>query len=98
MSASPFIVVFALFDRVTQLDFTGPDEVFWRLPGAQCTLASVAGGTLPASGGIQFAGLARLADVERCDLLCVPGGFGCIAAMEDAVARAARPPLSAHPP
>ncbi|CAJ0770966.1 hypothetical protein R8510_01139 [Ralstonia chuxiongensis] len=43
MTTSPFIVVFALYNRVTQLDFTGPHEVFWRLPGAQCVVASAGG-------------------------------------------------------
>jgi len=28
-----FIVVCAIYPRVTELDFTGPNEVFWRLPG-----------------------------------------------------------------
>ena len=81
--AENFIIVFALYPRVTQLDFTGPYEVFWRLPGAECVLASVSGGDLEADGGITFAKLRRLADVERCELICVPGGFGTIEAMED---------------
>jgi cyclohexyl-isocyanide hydratase len=78
-----FIIVFALYPRVTQLDFTGPYEVFWRLPGAECVLASASGGDLEADGGITFAKVRRLADVERCALICVPGGFGTIEAMED---------------
>jgi cyclohexyl-isocyanide hydratase len=75
-------VVFALYPGVTQLDFTGPLEVFARLPGARCVLASTAGGTIDAAG-ITFAGLVRLADVRGCALLCVPGGFGTVEAMED---------------
>jgi len=78
-----FPVVFVLYPRVTQLDFTGPFEVFWRLPGAQCVLASASGGDLAADGGITFTNVRRLADVERCALLCVPGGFGTIDAIED---------------
>ena len=78
-----FPVVFALYPRVTQLDFTGPYEVFARLPGARCVLASAAGGDIEADGGITFTGVRRLAEVERCALLCVPGGFGTIEAMED---------------
>jgi cyclohexyl-isocyanide hydratase len=78
-----FPVVFALYPRVTQLDFTGPFEVFARLPGARCQLASVEGGTIHADGGIVFADVARLRDIPECALLCVPGGFGTIAAMED---------------
>jgi cyclohexyl-isocyanide hydratase len=78
-----FSVVFALYPRVTQLDFTGPFEVFARLPQARCRLASVAGGTIEADGGITFAGVARLADITECSLLCVPGGFGTVAALAD---------------
>jgi cyclohexyl-isocyanide hydratase len=81
--AADFTVVFALYPGVTQLDFTGPYEVFWRLPGAECVLASACGGDLKAEGGITFAKVRRLADVERCALICVPGGFGTIEAMED---------------
>jgi cyclohexyl-isocyanide hydratase len=81
--ASEFPIVFALFPRITQLDFTGPFEVFSRLPGARCVLASVDGSAIQADGGITFAGVVKLADVLECALLCVPGGFGTIAALED---------------
>jgi transcriptional regulator GlxA family with amidase domain len=84
MTDQAFTVVFAVYPRVTQLDFTGPFEVFWRLPGARCILASTQGGRIEADGGIVFDGVHRLAEVEQCALLCVPGGFGCVNAMEDA--------------
>jgi transcriptional regulator GlxA family with amidase domain len=80
---SDFCVVFALYPHVTQLDFTGPFEVFARLPRARCSLASVDGGTVQADGGITFAGVERLADITECSLLCVPGGFGTVAALEN---------------
>ena len=78
-----FPVVFALYPNVTQLDFTGPYEVFSRVPGARCVLASVEGGTIEADGGITFAGVRRLKDVESCALLCVPGGLGTVQALGD---------------
>lgn len=78
-----FRIVFALYPRVTQLDFTGPYEVFARLPGARPILASRLGNSVEAEGGITFSNVVRLADVEDCALLCVPGGFGTIEAMED---------------
>jgi len=78
-----FSVVFALYPRVTQLDFTAPFEIFARLPRARCVLASVEGVPIQGDGGITFSGVVRLADVETCELLCVPGGFGTVAAMED---------------
>jgi transcriptional regulator GlxA family with amidase domain len=76
--------VFALYPRVTQLDFTGPYEVFQRVPGATCVYASSAGGTIAADGGLTFTNVQRLRDVQSCALICVPGGFGTIAALEDA--------------
>jgi cyclohexyl-isocyanide hydratase len=81
--ASEFPIVFALFPQITQLDFTGPFEVLSRLPGARCILASVAGGEIQAGGGITFTGVVKLAEVSSCSVLCVPGGFGMVAAMED---------------
>lgn len=68
-------IVFALYPGVTQLDFTGPHQVFSRLPGAQVTCASLTGEAVEADG-LVFSELAKLADVEGCDVLCVPGGYG----------------------
>jgi transcriptional regulator GlxA family with amidase domain len=83
MSSEDFVVVFALYPRVTQLDFTGPFEVFARLPGARCLLASSSGGAITADGGITFSNVLKMADVPQCALLCVPGGFGTLEAMQD---------------
>jgi transcriptional regulator GlxA family with amidase domain len=83
MARDSFTVVFALYPRVTQLDFTGPFEVFARLPGARCVLASIEGGTIQGDGGITFSAVQRLREVADCTLLCVPGGFGTVAAIED---------------
>ncbi|MGH8226590.1 MAG: DJ-1/PfpI family protein [Steroidobacteraceae bacterium] len=80
---SDFPVVFALYPQVTQLDFTGPYEVFRRLPGARCRLASIAGGTIRGGGNIAFAETERLDAVTDCALLCVPGGLGTVAALGD---------------
>jgi cyclohexyl-isocyanide hydratase len=82
-ASPPFHIVFALYPRITQLDFTGPFEVLSRLPGARCVLASVDGGELAADRGLIFAGVLRLADIEACTLLCVPGGYGVVTAIED---------------
>jgi len=87
--SAPFTVVFALYPRITQLDFTGPFEVLSRLPGARCILASVDGGEIEADKGMFFSRLARLDDVDECTLLCVPGGFGTVAMLDDPVYLAA---------
>lgn len=81
--AAPFHIVFAVYDGMTHLDFTGPQQVLSRLPGARVTVASRDGGSVEADG-LTFAGIARLADTEACDLLCVPGGFAAIEVAADA--------------
>lgn len=75
-------IVFALFTGVTQLDFTGPHQVFSRLPGAAVTAASLGGQAIEADG-LTFTGLARLENIEACDVLCVPGGWGTNQAVLD---------------
>ena len=67
-------IVFALYPGITQLDFTGPYEVFCRIPGARVSVASLDGGELRTEHGLTFSGTERLADVQDCALLCVPGG------------------------
>jgi cyclohexyl-isocyanide hydratase len=76
MSDKEPVIVFALFPGVTQLDFTGPHQVFSSLSGASVILASAAGGTIESTGGMIFCGVRRLADIRACDLVCVPGGAG----------------------
>ncbi|MCL4716265.1 MAG: DJ-1/PfpI family protein [Hyphomonadaceae bacterium] len=81
--AAPFRIVFILYPRLTQLDFTGPYEVLARMPGAEVVLASKEGGELVSEMGLTFARLARLADVERADMIMIPGGPGQTEAMLD---------------
>ena len=81
---SPFSIVFALYPNLTQLDFTGPFEIFQRLPGARLHVASREGGRLRADSGLVFAEVEKLADIADCDLICVPGGYGVAGALADA--------------
>jgi transcriptional regulator GlxA family with amidase domain len=81
--AQPFRIVFILYPRLTQLDFTGPYEVLSRMPGAEVILASKDGGSLISETGLIFGGLRCLADVERADLIMIPGGPGQTEAMLD---------------
>jgi cyclohexyl-isocyanide hydratase len=79
-----FHVVFPIYPNLTQLDFTGPHQAFANAPGVTVTVASLGGRDITADSKLVFAGLADLAAVEACDLICVPGGFGTAAAMQDA--------------
>jgi cyclohexyl-isocyanide hydratase len=84
MTHTPTRIVIPLFDKVTQLDFTGPHQVFSYVPDATIIVASIGGRDI-ATKGMVFGGLADLSKVESCDLLCVPGGSGVGAAMLDEV-------------
>ncbi|MGH1557627.1 DJ-1/PfpI family protein [Caulobacter segnis] len=75
-------IVIALFPGVTHLDFTGPHQILCRLPGAEVTVASLGGADVEADG-LVFTRLTPLSDIETCDLLLVPGGFGTTEAMND---------------
>lgn len=77
-------IVIPLYPDVTHLDFTGPHQVLSRIPGARVTVASIGGADIAAEG-LVFTKLADLAGIERCDVICVPGGFGTTAAMLDEV-------------
>ena len=79
-----FRIVEILYPGLTQLDFTGPHTVFTRLPDTEVIVASRDGGEITSDGGLTFAGVRRLADIDRCDLICIPGGFSATEAANDA--------------
>ncbi|MFT8245582.1 DJ-1/PfpI family protein [Roseomonas sp. BN140053] len=72
-----------LFPDVTQLDLTGPAEVFGRLPGAEVALLWKTLDPVASDRGMRILPTARFEDCGRLDVLCVPGGPGQIALMED---------------
>ncbi len=76
------IIVIPVYLGVTHLDFTGPHQVFARLSGAKIVVASVNAAPVTADG-LTFANLSPLEAVENCDVLCVPGGYGCTDAMQN---------------
>ena len=76
----PLTILFPIYPGVTHLDFTGPQQFFARLPGVRTIVASVEGEPIT-SDGLSFCRLTALEQVEHCDVLCVPGGFGFIDAI-----------------
>jgi putative intracellular protease/amidase len=81
--AHPFRIVFILYPQLTQLDFTGPYEVLARVPNTEVLLACKDGGTLVSEMGLAFTGLRALADIDRADMIMIPGGPGQTQAMLD---------------
>jgi transcriptional regulator GlxA family with amidase domain len=83
MAEPEFLIVETIYPGMTQLDFTGPHMFFSRLPGARTIVASEAGGPVEADCGLVFAGTRRMAEIARCDLLFVPGGWTATDAAND---------------
>ncbi len=73
-----------LFPRMTQLDLTGPFEVFANVPGAQVLLLWKTLQPVEAETGLRMLPHATLHDCPPLDVICVPGGPGVGALMEDA--------------
>lgn len=81
--APPFHVVFAIFDRITQLDFTGPAQFLCRMPGAKLHVAAASLDPVMTDAGFAILPTVRFADCPQADLICVPGGLGVPAALAD---------------
>ncbi len=79
----PISVAFLLFPQVTQLDLTGPAQVLSGLGGAKIDLVAKTRAPVPTDAGFDLLPTATFGDVTQADILCVPGGFGTVAAMED---------------
>jgi cyclohexyl-isocyanide hydratase len=71
-----FNIGFLLFPNITQLDMTGPYEVFTRLPDAKVHLVWKSREPVTADGGMQIVPTTTFADCPQLDLICVPGGAG----------------------
>ena len=81
---APLTIGFLLFPRLTQLDLTGPFEVMSRLPGAHVRLLWKQAGPVVSDTGLAMLADTALADCPPLDILCIPGGPGVAALMEDA--------------
>ena len=80
--SQPISVVVPVYDGVTQLDFTGPHQFLSRTPDLHVRVASLGGEPVTADR-LTFSNLDDLAAIESCDVLLVPGGGGCLAAIEN---------------
>ena len=73
-----------LFPRMTQLDLTGPFEVFAKLPDTEVLLLWKTLQPVEAETGLRMLPHATLRDCPPLDVVCVPGGPGVNALMADA--------------
>jgi len=74
---------FLIFPAVQQLDFTGPYEVLASLPGTHVQLAWKNLAPVVSSTGLLLMPTVTLAAAPAFDVLCIPGGRGVNALLED---------------
>ena len=83
MGVPTIAIGFLAFPRLTQLDLTGAHEVLCRVPGAQVHLLSRESTPVVAEGGLALLPTFTLDRAPPLDVLCVPGGAGVDALLED---------------
>ena len=74
--STPLQIGLVLFPRVTQLDFTGPLQVFSSVPGAKVHLIWKRIEPVESDSVLTLTPTTTFADCPQLDVICVPGGFG----------------------
>lgn len=83
MTTQRFSVGLLLFPRLTQLDLTGPFEIFKRAPGAELHLIWKTLDPITSDSGLGMLPTSTFAECPALDVICVPGGPGVAELMED---------------
>src|SRR3979490_1911614 len=74
--SQPLQIGLVLFPRVTQLDFTGPLQVFSSVPGVKVHLIWKRIEPVASDSVMMLTPTITLADCPQLDVICVPGGAG----------------------
>jgi cyclohexyl-isocyanide hydratase len=72
-----------VFPDVTQLDLTGPLQVFSSVPGVTVHLVWKRIEPVPSDTVLVFTPTTTFADCPQLDVICVPGGYGTDALVND---------------
>ena len=81
--AESFSIGMVLFEGVTQLDLTGPYEVFARMPRTRVALIASSLAPVRTEWGMSIMPDVTFETAPPLDLLCVPGGWGINAVLDD---------------
>jgi cyclohexyl-isocyanide hydratase len=71
-----FNVGFVIFPDLTQLDFTGPQQVLARLPQSAMHIVAKSAEPVPSDSGLSLVPTHTFENCPHLDLICVPGGTG----------------------
>lgn len=81
--ATPLQIVALLFPNVTQLDLTGPAQVFSRFPEAELHFVWGTTDPVPTDSGFSVLPTVTFEDAPQADVLFVPGGQGAFELFDD---------------
>src|ERR1700694_462570 len=73
---APLQIGLVIFPKVTQLDFTGPLQVFSSVPGAKVHLIWKQIEPVASDSALVLTPTISFADCPQLDVICVPGGVG----------------------
>ena len=74
--STPLQIGLLIFPKLTQLDLTGPVQVFSSLPGAKLHLIWKRIEPVASDSVLTLTPTITFADCPQCDVICVPGGVG----------------------
>ncbi len=74
--SAPLQIGLLIFPKVTQLDFTGPLQVFSSLPSAKVHLVWKRIEPVASDSVLTLTPTTSFADCPQLDVICVPGGAG----------------------
>jgi cyclohexyl-isocyanide hydratase len=83
MTTQPLSVGCLIFERMDQIDFTGPFEVLSRMPDTTIQIIGKELAPVRDIQGLRLSPEVRIADTALFDVLLVPGGYGQQALMHD---------------
>ena len=83
MTTQPLSVGCLIFERMDQIDFTGPFEVLSRMPDTVVQIVAKEPATVRDVQGLRLSPDVSIAEAELFDVLLVPGGYGQQALMHD---------------
>ena len=78
-----FNIGFLIYPQVTQLDFTGPAQVFAYMDGAKVHVVAASPEPVMSDSGFSIVPTCTLDDCPPLDMVCVPGGPGTNQVMGD---------------
>jgi cyclohexyl-isocyanide hydratase len=84
ITAQPLSVGCLIFERMDQIDFTGPFEVLSRMPDSSIQIVGKGAAPVRDMQGLRLSPDVSIAEAGAFDLLVVPGGYGQQSLMHDA--------------